>query len=135
MISDSNLFADVYVTAPLGKSDHVEIVGKWRISNNAECMSLEKRNWAKMSPDNIIAAKDSLRWKNNSDSVDVLWNSMHENAMKIVDLALICEIHLSHTGAVKNKSVWDRPLLRRPGSKRRNTGLSLITFQHHVIWA
>ena len=113
LTSDSNIFADVHVTAPLGKSDHVGIVSKWRISNNAEYMSQEKRNWAKMSPDKIIAANDSLRWKYDSVSVDVLWNSMLENAMKIVDLVPICKIHVSHTGAVKTKSVWERPCLEK----------------------
>ena len=38
---------------------------------------------------------------------------MHENAMKIVDMVPISKIQVSHTGAVKTKSVWDRPCLEK----------------------
>ena len=45
LTSDRNIFTDIHVTAPLGKSDHVGIVSKWRIKNNAAYISQEKRNW------------------------------------------------------------------------------------------
>ena len=113
LTSDNNIFADVHITAPLGKSDHVGIVSSWRVSNNSEYMSHEKRNWSKMSPEKIIAANQNLQWECGSDSVDILWKSMHTNAMKIVDLVPISKIRVSHTGAVKTKSVWDRPCLEK----------------------
>eukprot|EP00116_Pleurobrachia_bachei_P009496 sb/3469758/ len=113
LTSDYNIFADVNMTAPLGKSDHVGIISSWRISNNSEYMSHEKRNWSKISPEKIIAANHKLQWECGADSVDILWKSMHANATKIVDRVPIYKIRVSHTGAVKTKSVWDRPCLEK----------------------
>ena len=113
LTSDRNIFMDVHVTAPLGKSDHIGIVSKWRVSNNAEYITHKKRNWAKMSPESIIDASDDLSWDCDSNSVDTLWNNIHESAMKIVELVPISKINVSHTGAVKTKSVWDRPCLEK----------------------
>eukprot|EP00116_Pleurobrachia_bachei_P007917 sb/3468179/ len=99
LTSDLTIFKGFEITAPLGKSDHMGVVSSWRVANDSDYISTEKRNWSKITKEQIQTAASNLCWDYDpSDPVDDLWGLVLRNLTVISEAVPVTKISVSRTG-------------------------------------
>ena len=122
LVSDMNLLKDVQVTAPLGKSDHIGLLCSVIVGNDENYLNLDKKNWARFGNEEIYEAAKKIAWtRNDSHGIEDVWDNLHSKLMEISEKVPTVTTRVTHSGAVKTRSPWDRPFLIKSRKKKEKS--------------
>ena len=117
LFTDKSMFKNVNPVSNLGASDHVAFVFNIAISNDANYITTEKRNWNKFSDNDIIYYGENVDWKFSEPlkfyTVESMWTEFYQKLQSILDKVPILKTSISSVGNVKTKSPWERSSLIR----------------------
>ena len=79
LTTDSNMVNNVILTPPLGKSDHLGVLCALNLATNYEMLQLDRPNWCKINPAEILKHGSELNWKCPGNSIENSWSVIVSN--------------------------------------------------------
>ena len=128
LITNSDFITSVETVSALGKSDHVGILVNLKFQNNTEYIQTEKKNWSKISPDQIQLLGSNINWdfSDNLTNTNHLWDELNSKLTSISSHVPVTKIKCTKNGEVLKKEPWDCSALKR---KRKEKDLAWKLFE------
>ena len=128
LITNSDFITNAETVSPLGKSDHVGILVNLKFQNNTEYIQTEKKNWSKISPEQIQLLGSNINWdfSDNLTNTNHLWDELNSKLTSISSHVPVTKIKCTKNGEVLKKEPWDCSALKR---KRKEKDLAWKLFE------
>ena len=128
LITNSDFITNAETVSALGKSDHVGVLVNLKFQNNTEYIQTEKKNWSKISPDQIQLLGSNINWdfSDNLTNTNHLWDELNSKLTSISSHVPVTKIKCTKNGEVLKKEPWDCSALKR---KRKEKDLAWKLFE------
>ena len=128
LITNSDFITNAETVSALGKSDHVGVLVNLKFQNNTEYIQTEKKNWSKISPDQIQLLGSNINWdfSDNLTNTNHLWDELNSKLTSISSHVPVTKIKCTQNGEVLKKEPWDCSALKR---KRKEKDLAWKLFE------
>ena len=115
LVSNKNTVENIETLSPLGKSDHIPILVKFKIKNDVTYIKTEKEVWSKFSQDQIIQLGSDINWEYSSEelSSNEMWEELSLKLSKISGKVPKSKLKCSKNGDLVSKPPWDCSSLKR----------------------
>ena len=99
-----------------------------KFQNNTEYIQTEKKNWSKISPDQIQLLGSNINWdfSDNLTNTNHLWDELNSKLTSISSHVPVTKIKCTQNGEVLKKEPWDCSALKR---KRKEKDLAWKLFE------
>ena len=128
LITNSDFITNAETVSALGKSDHVGVLVNLKFQNNTEYIQTEKKNWSKISAEQIQLLGSNINWdfSDNLTNTNHLWDELNSKLTSISNHVPVTKIKCTKNGEVLKKEPWDCSALKR---KRKEKDLAWKLFE------
>ena len=128
LITNSDFVTNAETVSALGKSDHLGVLVNLKFQNNVDYIKTEKKNWSKMSPEQIQLLGSSINWEysENIANTNYLWDELNLKLTSITEQVPVSKIKCTKNGEILKKEPWDCSALKR---KRKEKDLAWKLFE------
>lgn len=119
LTSDTNIFKYMCLTPPLGKSDHLGILGVFNIKTNPEMLTLNKLCWGKVKTSELSNHGNNTDWYMNVENADTeqIFADLSSKLQMITDKVPKVVTRLTKNGDIVRREPFITANLRKAKTK------------------